>query len=201
MRRRPRRRRVSRSTTCSPIFRELVEVESPSLDVDALAASAKVLAAVVERRLGGTASLVDGPSGRTCAGSAAASRRSSCSATTTRIPTARWRGTRCARSSTSRATGPRRVRHARRRIVQALHGLALDFPRRCRDPVQRRRGGRINEITLAHRGTGSGLWSVLSARTVGRQQAAQDRPEGHRDVRGDGPRARPRMPASTRRRV
>ncbi len=44
-------------------LRELVEVESPSLDVDALAASAKVLAAIIERRLGGTASLVDSPVG------------------------------------------------------------------------------------------------------------------------------------------
>ena len=44
-------------------LRELVEVESPSLDVDALSASAKVLAAIIERRLGGTASLVDSPVG------------------------------------------------------------------------------------------------------------------------------------------
>ena len=44
-------------------LRELVEVESPSLDVDAVSASAKVLAAIVERRLGGTASLVDSPAG------------------------------------------------------------------------------------------------------------------------------------------
>jgi len=44
-------------------LRELVEVESPSLDVDAVSASAKVLAAIIERRLGGTASLVDSPAG------------------------------------------------------------------------------------------------------------------------------------------
>ena len=44
-------------------LRELVEVESPSLDVDAVSASAKVLAAFIERRLGGTAELVDSPAG------------------------------------------------------------------------------------------------------------------------------------------
>ena len=44
-------------------LRELVEVESPSLDVDAVSASAKVLAAIIERRLGGTAALVDSPAG------------------------------------------------------------------------------------------------------------------------------------------
>ncbi len=44
-------------------LRELVEVESPSLDVDAVSASAKVLAAIIERRLGGTASLVDSSAG------------------------------------------------------------------------------------------------------------------------------------------
>ena len=44
-------------------LRELVEVESPSLDVDAVSASAKALAAIIERRLGGTATLVDSPAG------------------------------------------------------------------------------------------------------------------------------------------
>jgi glutamate carboxypeptidase len=38
-------------------LRSLVEVESPSLNLDALAASAKAVAAVVERRLGGQAVL------------------------------------------------------------------------------------------------------------------------------------------------
>ncbi len=44
-------------------LRELVEVESPSLDLDAVSASAKVLAAIIERRLGGTAELIDSPAG------------------------------------------------------------------------------------------------------------------------------------------
>ncbi len=44
-------------------LRELVEIESPSLDVDAVSASAKVLASIIERHLGGTASLVDSAAG------------------------------------------------------------------------------------------------------------------------------------------
>ncbi|MFE9401663.1 M20 family metallopeptidase [Streptomyces sp. NPDC006530] len=44
-------------------LRTLVEVESPSRDRDALTASAKAVAAVVERRLGGHAVLVDSPVG------------------------------------------------------------------------------------------------------------------------------------------
>ncbi|MCT9092250.1 M20 family metallopeptidase [Streptomyces sp. ASQP_92] len=44
-------------------LRTLVEVESPSRDRDALTASAKTVAAVVERRLGGHAVLVDSPAG------------------------------------------------------------------------------------------------------------------------------------------
>ncbi|MFZ3474500.1 M20 family metallopeptidase [Streptomyces sp. 4.24] len=44
-------------------LRTLVEVESPSRDPDALAASAKVVAAVIESRLGGQAVLVDSEAG------------------------------------------------------------------------------------------------------------------------------------------
>ncbi|MCY0921554.1 M20/M25/M40 family metallo-hydrolase [Streptomyces sp. H27-G5] len=44
-------------------LRKLVEVESPSRDVDALAASARAVAAVVESRLGGRAVLVDSEAG------------------------------------------------------------------------------------------------------------------------------------------
>jgi glutamate carboxypeptidase len=44
-------------------LRTLVEVESPSRDVDALRASAGAVAAVIERRLGGTAVLVEGAAG------------------------------------------------------------------------------------------------------------------------------------------
>ncbi|MEU9192282.1 M20 family metallopeptidase [Streptomyces hundungensis] len=44
-------------------LRTLVEVESPSRDRDALTASAKTVAAVVERRLGGHAVLVDSAAG------------------------------------------------------------------------------------------------------------------------------------------
>uniref|UniRef100_A0AAU2UWK2 M20 family metallopeptidase n=1 Tax=Streptomyces sp. NBC_00003 TaxID=2903608 RepID=A0AAU2UWK2_9ACTN len=44
-------------------LRTLVEVESPSRDLDALAASAKTVAAVIERRLGGHAVLVDSEAG------------------------------------------------------------------------------------------------------------------------------------------
>jgi glutamate carboxypeptidase len=44
-------------------LRSLVEVESPSLDLGALAASAKAVAAVVERRLGGQAVLVQSDAG------------------------------------------------------------------------------------------------------------------------------------------
>lgn len=44
-------------------LRTLVEVESPSLDVVALAESAKVLAAMIERHLGGTVELVESPAG------------------------------------------------------------------------------------------------------------------------------------------
>ncbi|MFH8796508.1 M20/M25/M40 family metallo-hydrolase [Streptomyces sp. NPDC017941] len=44
-------------------LRALVEVESPSHDIEALTASARVVAAVVERRLGGRAVLVDSEAG------------------------------------------------------------------------------------------------------------------------------------------
>lgn len=44
-------------------LRTLVEVESPSRDLDALAASAKTVAAVIERRLGGHAVLVESEAG------------------------------------------------------------------------------------------------------------------------------------------
>ncbi|MGW6688375.1 M20 family metallopeptidase [Streptomyces sp. NPDC054961] len=44
-------------------LRTLVEVESPSRDLDALRASAKVVAAVIENRLGGRAVLVDSEAG------------------------------------------------------------------------------------------------------------------------------------------
>lgn len=44
-------------------LRTLVEVESPSRDLDALAASAKVVAAVIESRLGGQAVLVESEAG------------------------------------------------------------------------------------------------------------------------------------------
>ncbi|MFJ5806154.1 M20/M25/M40 family metallo-hydrolase [Streptomyces sp. NPDC093093] len=44
-------------------LRKLVEVESPSRDVDALAASARAVAALVESRLGGRAVLVDSEAG------------------------------------------------------------------------------------------------------------------------------------------
>ncbi|MDF3301422.1 M20 family metallopeptidase [Streptomyces tropicalis] len=44
-------------------LRTLVEVESPSRDLDALSASAKTVAAFVERRLGGRAALVESEAG------------------------------------------------------------------------------------------------------------------------------------------
>lgn len=44
-------------------LRRLVEVESPSLDIEAVTASAKNLAALIEERTGRPASLVDGPAG------------------------------------------------------------------------------------------------------------------------------------------
>jgi glutamate carboxypeptidase len=44
-------------------LRELVEIESPSLDLAAVTASAKAVAALLERRLGGQAVLVDSPAG------------------------------------------------------------------------------------------------------------------------------------------
>jgi glutamate carboxypeptidase len=44
-------------------LRNLVEVESPSRDVDALRASARTVAAVIERRLGGQAALVEDDAG------------------------------------------------------------------------------------------------------------------------------------------
>lgn len=44
-------------------LRTLVEVESPSGDADALAVSARVVADLLERRLGGRSVLVDGPAG------------------------------------------------------------------------------------------------------------------------------------------
>jgi len=44
-------------------LRKLVTVESPSGDVEALTASARVVAAVLEKRLGGHAQLIDGPTG------------------------------------------------------------------------------------------------------------------------------------------
>jgi glutamate carboxypeptidase len=44
-------------------LRLLVEVESPSLDIEAVTASAKVLAAIIERLLGSAPLLVDSPAG------------------------------------------------------------------------------------------------------------------------------------------
>ena len=44
-------------------LRTLVEIESPSLDVEAVTASAEALAAMIERHLGGSAELVDSPVG------------------------------------------------------------------------------------------------------------------------------------------
>ena len=48
---------------CSPTSPPLVDIESPSLDLDAIAASAAVLAAMIERHLGGTCELVPSPAG------------------------------------------------------------------------------------------------------------------------------------------
>lgn len=44
-------------------LRELVEIESPSLDVDAVTSSAAALAAMIERHLGGSAEFVQSPVG------------------------------------------------------------------------------------------------------------------------------------------
>jgi glutamate carboxypeptidase len=44
-------------------LRTLVELESPSLDLDAIQASAEALAAIIERLLGRPASLIDSPAG------------------------------------------------------------------------------------------------------------------------------------------
>ena len=44
-------------------LRTLIEIESPSLDLDALQASAEALAAMIARHLGGTAVLVDSAAG------------------------------------------------------------------------------------------------------------------------------------------
>lgn len=44
-------------------LKTLVEIESPSHDVEALTASAHAVAAMIEQRLGGNATLVDGPEG------------------------------------------------------------------------------------------------------------------------------------------
>jgi len=44
-------------------LRVLVEIESPSLDLDALQTSAEALAALIERRLGSPATLIDSPAG------------------------------------------------------------------------------------------------------------------------------------------
>ncbi|MEL6890967.1 MAG: M20 family metallopeptidase [Actinomycetota bacterium] len=44
-------------------LRELVEIESPSRDIEALEVSAAALAAMIERHLGGTAELVESPAG------------------------------------------------------------------------------------------------------------------------------------------
>ena len=44
-------------------LRRLVEVESPSLDLDALAMSATVLSGIVERLLGSAPTIVDSPTG------------------------------------------------------------------------------------------------------------------------------------------
>ncbi len=59
------------STTLDPLsldamlddLRTLVEIESPSLDLDALQASAETLAAMIERLLGRSAVLIDSPAG------------------------------------------------------------------------------------------------------------------------------------------
>ena len=124
-------------------LRTLVEIESPSLDLDALQASAEALAAMIERHLGRPADLIDSPAG----------------------PHVHWSGggepkvlllghhdtvfpigALAARPFTvagGRVTGPG-VFDMLAGIVQALHGLAaLDDLSGVETAVQRRRGGRL----------------------------------------------------------
>ena len=171
-------------------LRELVEVESPSLDVDAVSASAKVLAAIIERRLGGTASLVDSPAG----------------------PHVHWVGggepkvlllghhdtvfplgtlaTRPFEVVDGRATGPG-VFDMLGGIVQALHGLAaLDDRSGVEILISADEEVGSTGSAGAPRGAGGGVRSGAGARAVGRWRAVEDRPQGDRDVRGAGPRPR-----------
>ena len=128
-------------------LRELVEVESPSLDVDALAASAKVLAAIIERLLGRhrVARRQPGRAARALV-AAAASRRCSCSAITTRCSRS---GTLAARPFDGRRRSGHRarcVRHARRDRAGPPRPGGTRRPVGRRAPVQRRRGGRFDRV-------------------------------------------------------
>ena len=104
-------------------LRELVEIESPSLDVDAVSASAKVLAAIIERRLGGTASLVDSPAGPHVHWSGGGEPRVLLLGHHDTVFPAGTLATRPFEVVDGRATGPG-VFDMLGGIVQALHGLA-----------------------------------------------------------------------------
>ena len=107
-------------------LRTLVEVESPSLELPAVEASAAAVAALIERRLGlGRRSWSPAPPGRTSTGAGAASRGCCSSATTTP----------CSRR---RAGGP--AVHRRRRAGRPGPGVFdMKGGHRARRPRRRRR--------------------------------------------------------------
>ena len=179
----------------------LVSVESPSHDVDALSKSAEAVAQVIlerdwraghdRRRPRRAARPLVGR--RRAAGAGARAPRHRVPARHARaaaVPGRRWQGhwPRCVRHEGRDRAGDPRHRRARRSIRRG-------------DAVHRRRGGRVRLVPRADRGAGGRVRQRARARAERRRRRGQDRPQGHRHVRGRRRAVAPRTPVWSRRRA
>ena len=180
-------------------LRELVECESPSADLAAVARSADVVARVGTRRLGVAPEriVVDGRThlrwrlgARPVAGAGARPPRHGLAARLARDAPVRGRRTAC-------CAGPGCF-DMKAGLVMAFHALGGPRRPRRRDAAgDRRRGARLAELARADRGRGRGCAGRARARGVGRRRRAQDRAQGRLAVRGRRRSAGPRTPASS----
>ena len=100
-----------------------------------------------------------------------------------------------------RATGPGVFDMKARHRAGHPHADVARRPRRCGDVDHRRRRGRLEVVAGADRGARACLRRGAGAGAERRRWRAEDRPQGHRHVRGDSCTVAPPTPASNRRRA
>ena len=195
------RRSMLAATTCV----ELVECESPSADLAAVARSADVVARIGTARSASRRSTIvlDGAHAP-----ALAVRRRSDPGAGARPPrhgvAAGLAGDASVRRGGRRAARPGLLRHEGRAGRWRFHALAGAGRSRRRHPAgDRRRGARLADLARADRGGGPARVGGAGARGLGRRRRAQDRAQGRlalRRARGRPRRARrPRARAGRQR--